>query len=424
MSVSEKIKAAEETAAAPQVQIPANAQLYHPGVSLGCDPEFFFEKDGKIIGAEKVFTDTIPKGMAKSGGTKIVLDGVQAEINPSPGHCREGLSSQIAAAFQNLRTHLGNNPELAGVKVSFKTNILLSQEELGSLSEKAQKLGCLPSLNRALPKGAIDLGGAVTRRRSAGGHLHLGMAGNPQLMKPGMRETLVDVLDIMLGNTCVLLDRDPKAALRRKYYGRAGEYRLPKHGLEYRTLSNFWLRHYVLMSFVTGVARNAVGVVATDAFREQNSRYMDSYSSTSDPYSKARYSSYDWSAVGELMRVIGGPKGLVKVRKAINTNNWDLAKENFDKIKPFIERFIASNQTGLTKGMLDNFELFITGIKQDGLEAFFPQDPFEYWCNHHYGSGWERFIMSPGKFAKYKGGVAEKVRTTAHKAAAVKQASV
>ena len=43
--------------------------------------------------------------------------------------------------------------------------------------------------------------------------------------------------------------------LRRKFYGAAGEYRLPKHGLEYRVLSSAVLSHPILTHLAFDMAR-------------------------------------------------------------------------------------------------------------------------------------------------------------------------
>jgi hypothetical protein len=51
---------------------------------------------------------------------------------------------------------------------------------------------------------------------------------------------------------------DPR---RRMLYGRAGEYRTPKYGFEYRVLSSAWTIHPGIAQFVYEVAREVVGGV-------------------------------------------------------------------------------------------------------------------------------------------------------------------
>lgn len=361
-SLAAQLKRALATPApeVPLPKVPNSTMLSPTSVTLGCDPEFFFEQAGEVVGSEKVIGKQLNAG--------IVMDGVQVELNPPAGTCRETLAGHIAGSFRALKAHLN---KLGTVKASFTTCINLSKKELDSLSDDAKKLGCAPSLNRADAKAAVTIDGATATRRSAGGHIHLGLThyGSETLQRSGVRERIVDILDILLGNTCVLLDRDPHAADRRKVYGKAGEYRLPTHGLEYRTLSNFWLRHYVLMSFVMGVARQAVNIVNTSV------------------------SNNSWDAEGTLRAMVGGEEGLRRVRLAINTNNWELAKQNFDRIKPFITTYLRGRHSGLSAEILPNFETLVTLVNQKGLEAFFPEDPLEHWARAPIGgTGWENFI--------------------------------
>lgn len=392
------LKTAKELAVlvAASSPVPKERKLLASGsIMLGCDPEFFFEEDGKVIGSEKVIGKALS---ANYGATKFVMDGVQIELNPAPGYCREGLAGSIAAAFRALRNHLASHP---GIKASFTTCINLSKKELDGLSDAAKVLGCAPSLNRANAKAAVTVNGATATKRSAGGHIHLGL-NSPIMTGPDSyssspkvnsevsiknRERLVDLLDILLGNTCVLLDRDPLAPERRKVYGRAGEYRLPKHGLEYRTLSNFWLRNYVLMSFVMGVARNACHVLSHTLNKEHYEREARNLPSSTKTLA--------WDPEAELLRLVGGAEGMKLIRRAINKNDYDLALLNFQRIEPFIVNHMSGG-TGLSCTQLVNFHRFHDVIHRKGLNAFFPKDPLAHWCEDSVGSGggWESFMSN------------------------------
>ena len=54
-------------------------------------------------------------------------------------------------------------------------------------------------------------------------------------------------MDLFLGCPSIILDKDNK---RRELYGKAGAYRNKPYGVEYRTLSNFWLTSSKLMQWV------------------------------------------------------------------------------------------------------------------------------------------------------------------------------
>lgn len=275
---------------------------YFP-VSFGCDPEFFFEEGGKIIGAEKVL-GKLPGGELKviDNGReygKVIIDGVQGEMNPTPNNCRESHAYYIGTIFTQLKNHLPK-----GVSVNFDQMVDVTEDEMVSLNPKSQQFGCTPSMNvyGAQPVQIQDASKYL--KRSAGGHVHLGYVYDSYrglgLLAP---EKIVPILDILVGNTCVLLDRSEGNKERRKNYGRAGEYRLPSYGIEYRTLSNFWLHNYTMMHFVFGLCRQAMNIVGNDMAEE-------------------------------FLKLVD-QKDIIK---AINENDFDLAMSNFKKIVPFLQK--------------------------------------------------------------------------------------
>jgi hypothetical protein len=104
--------------------------------------------------------------------------------------------------------------------------------------------------------------------RAAGGHLHIAFDECEQdpMGSPETRFKLVRALDLVLGVPSILME--PEGALRKQLYGKAGACRLkckrgalshngaldPYDGVEYRVLSNFWLKSDKLMSWAyTGV---------------------------------------------------------------------------------------------------------------------------------------------------------------------------
>jgi hypothetical protein len=114
------------------------------------------------------------------------------------------------------------------------------------------------------------------------------------------------VLDAFVGIPSVLLDRDPNAALRRTIYGKAGDYRLPPHGFEYRTLSNFWINSYFLFSFVFGMARHAILYAAHEYDNGTNCK--------------------------ELFDLVP----CERIREAINENDFEKARDIYNDIEKII----------------------------------------------------------------------------------------
>lgn len=323
--------------------------MLHPvRYMYGTDPEGFLFRGGKVIGSERVLPEA---GLTRDYGGKalVVRDGIQFELNPGVAPTIAGLGLLISESFRMLKERLRGYPE---VSISFNGVVEVEREELDGLGEKSRILGCMPSKNiYGLPP--IDVNPLTYRMRSAGGHLHFGLRNYvPQIFDyyTDERQRLVALLDIFVGNIGVLLDRDPGAIERRKNYGRVGEFRLPDHGIEYRTLSNFWLRNFSLMDLMFGMGHVAVST---------------------------------------LNQSLGGGAGLddelveaVNIKKfidAIQGNDWDLAMENFNTIRPFLAKHLPQTGYPLNHKTLDKFVVFAQGVKAKGLEAYFPQDPVEHW---------------------------------------------
>lgn len=300
-------------------------------VSWGTDPEAFFSKDDRIIGSEKL----IPKYGLRNAHGKIVRDGVQFEFNPRSERTVKELGANISGLFAKLQDRLKRNN---GIGLDFNGLVEVDRAELDSLEPRSRILGCMPSFNIYGAK-PIMVNPIEYRKRSSGGHLHIGLPKN--LM--ALRRKLVPLCDILVGNTCVLLDRDPGAAERRENYGRAGECRFPEHGLEYRTTSNFWLRDYTLMSFVFGMTNMAVSV------------YSDAVAGNKDA----------WEALTKVVK-------LETFVKAINTNDFALAMRNFKRIVPVLQKHLPKTGFPLSPDTVETFMGLAQNVREQGLEGYFP----------------------------------------------------
>ena len=361
----------KQVQASPLVQQPVTVQrlplarLYQFKPYMGCDPEFFFKVDNNIVGAELFIPkEGIKNNLTRLGGlhtalkgteTKFIIDGVQVELNPKPDTCRANLANEISVAFKTLKAEL--TKQGTKVQCDFSRSITIEKTDLDKLDANNQKFGCMPSLNshKDTECKLTKVDPLVYRQRSAGGHIHIGFDGQPNL-KTAITENpdeMVDMLDIICGNTMVLIDRDPGNKARRELYGRAGEYRLPKHGIEYRTLSNFWLTHYYLMSFAFGMARLAVNLCAEPILKK---RYIEEFKSKVD---------------------------MKEIQDAINNNDFDLAYSNFKKIEPLLMEVLPEygEDNGINTKNMPQFHYFVRTVNEHGLSYWLTEDPVEHWCN-------------------------------------------
>ena len=273
------------------------------GATLGSDPEFFFvDSAGDVVPSHKV----IPRS-----SSDVVPDGFQGELNPSSDTCRQRAASYIFQALSNAYDYA----HMKGLDVCLDVGKVVKDEVFANTPLSIRRFGCNPTVS-AYPEKIRKPTGVRTKFRSAGGHIHIGY--NKYMIKD--EDELAKVMDIVAGNTAVLIDRDEDNIQRRKIYGRAGEYRSKSYGIEYRTLSNFWLKHPVLWSFASAQVRNALAITAKGKAKELLD-YVD----------------------------------ITSVRKAINTNDKELALKNFE---------------GLVKFINDNRIMFGSGIDVTNIEKF------------------------------------------------------
>jgi Phage phiEco32-like COOH.NH2 ligase-type 2 len=316
-------------------------------LAYGTDPEAFLSRGGQIIGSEKV----IPAKGERGALPGVVRDGVQVEFNPSAvyGADAKALGVNFQTVLGNLVAHLEHNHR--DVSIDWSGLVEVSRAELESLCPENQILGCQPSENVYGVKPI--LAGEYYPKRSAGGHLHFGSL--PKTLWVGTSETdlranIIPLLDIFVGNTCVMLDRDPGQVERRMNYGRAGEFRRQPHGVEYRTLSSFWTRAYPLLDFVFGMANL---VVSISVMTSEGRRIEDGLSKIVD---------------------------IDNFILAIDSNDYTLARRNFETLIPFLEQELPETGFPLNPKTLSKFLVFTEGVRDKGLSNFFPETPEKAWA--------------------------------------------
>lgn len=315
-------------------------------MTIGSDPEAFLMQNGRIIGSERAIKYPLKTA---AGHEAVVKDGVQIELHPLPSGSPSLLVGSLSSCFKVLRSHLDSN--YPGIRVAFDEVVEVDQDEFNALSHDARILGCQPSKNfYGLKPENIDR--EKYRTRAAGGHLHLGLWGLPGIYNKTDNElvNLVPLLDIFVGNTGVLLDRDKGQVERRRMYGQAGQYRLPKHGLEYRVLSNFWLRHSSLVDLMYGMSKLAVSIMYHTLNGEVD-------------------------YIGQLRDLVD----IKQVVKAIQENDWDLAKKNFNAIRPFLVRNMPDAGYPITIPLIHKFDKMCDMARDKGIESVFAEAPFDHW---------------------------------------------
>lgn len=204
-------------------------------VLLGCDPEIFVSKDGKLVSAYGLI-DGDKKNPLKVRQGAVQVDGMALEFNIDP-------AKSEAEFISNIDTVMGILTQMVpGYKLEAIPVANFGLEYIRSQPEKAKELGCDPDYNAYIedvnprPNGEVPF-------RSAAGHIHFGFIDSCDAPTgdQGYIEycsSCVRELDFYLALPSLFYDNDQQ---RRELYGKAGAFRPKVYGFEYRTLSNQWL---------------------------------------------------------------------------------------------------------------------------------------------------------------------------------------
>lgn len=220
---------------------------------LGCDPEvFLMNNEGLVpvfglIGADKWNPKQIPD---LPQGFTLQEDNVALEFGiPPASSIEEFVDSVKKVQFSFLKDH----PQYSFAKLScalFNSNQLKHPQ--------ANVFGCEPDFNawtgKENPKPKLK----VKTMRAAGGHIHV------ETILPV--QAVVQAMDFYLGIPSLFMDKDTQ---RRQLYGKAGAHRPKPYGVEYRTLSNFWIFDEKYIRWVWRNAQRALNSVsAGETFQE------------------------------------------------------------------------------------------------------------------------------------------------------------
>lgn len=205
-------------------------------ITVGADPEVFVSMGEGFLPAPGLVPGNKKEPFPVKKGA-IQVDGLALEFNIDPVQEEEDFVVSLKEVMSELSKRL---PE--GASLAKNASATFTEEQLDALDPKHLIIGCDPDYNAytsGSPNPPLVL---YTGTRFAGGHIHVGWTSDASIRDPshiGSCITLVRLLDQYLGVPSVLLDPDDS---RRKAYGKAGSFRPRSYGVEYRTLSNFWLQ--------------------------------------------------------------------------------------------------------------------------------------------------------------------------------------
>lgn len=241
------------------------ANYYTGGVTTGADPEIFVvDKNGIIIPAFS-FLPPMKEGLRlEKEGYKyrytnhipiIYNDGFQAEFNVLPYSCHSSVVDDIQTQMKRVLVEARKAHK--GAKLCCASTIDIPEHFLAQASEEHVRLGCAPSCNAYGLLGKPIVNGRELPLRWAGWHIHMGVYGG---VEKGAAAHAAKSCDLFAGIASVALFGHLERKDRRPYYGMPGEYRLPKHGFEYRTISGMAGYHPVWVQLLMDITRWAFNI--------------------------------------------------------------------------------------------------------------------------------------------------------------------
>ena len=219
--------------------------------SIGTDPEFFLKSGDKYVAALNYITGTKESPTPLTRGHAVMFDNVAMEFTTKPASFEKQFIRHIAQALRSVRKLLPDD-----ITIVAEPSAMFEKDELDY--PQCQEFGCSPDFN-AYTNGERNTPPKNARKsalRSCGAHIHVG---HESLIPRVNKILMVQTMDMIHGLGFTVLDHSPESVRRRKLYGKAGCFRPTDYGIEYRTLSNFWVKAPDLVRLVyrfTGEALN------------------------------------------------------------------------------------------------------------------------------------------------------------------------
>ncbi len=221
-------------------------------ILIGADPEFFVKPKGMkdpvsahgLVPGDKKHPHKVHNGA-------VQVDGTALEFNVDPAKGPKTFLRNINSVMEQIMDMTPGYEVFDGCVAEF------GAAYIEGLPEEAKMLGCEPDYNAYTGK-ANPRPNAKTPFRTAAGHVHIGWTKDVDPHHPDHFEAcrlLTKQLDFHLALPSLIWDGDKK---RRDLYGQLGAFRPTHYGVEYRVLSNAWLKDSSLINTVYGNTVRAV----------------------------------------------------------------------------------------------------------------------------------------------------------------------
>jgi hypothetical protein len=212
-------------------------------LKVGCDPEFFLKRNGVNVSAHGLVPGTKAKPHKLKNGA-IQLDGTAVEFNIDPASSAEEFAGNIESVLKQVREMIPKEYEF-----DFSPAVIYDPKYFDeNIPYDCKELGCDPDFNAitGAPNPRPAPAGKLRTLRTGSGHIHIGWNDKKMVEDVTSKNHMWDcmqvvrLLDTYFSHVKTSWDKD---TVRANLYGAHGAFRPKPYGVEYRVLSNAWLKH-------------------------------------------------------------------------------------------------------------------------------------------------------------------------------------
>ena len=232
-------------------------------LTIGTDPEFFLKKGDQYVSAIPHIKGSKHEPEKLPGGGTIQRDNVAVEFATDPAKSRDDFVKKVRGC---LRDAIDMIPKDHSIEVSPSADFGADQLD----HPEAQEFGCDPDYNAWSVEMNEKPWCGDSGFRSCGAHIHVGGLADDGTVIEGLeflqdfqgKINMIKGMDLFHGVVSTVLDSSEAATKRRELYGKAGAHRPTNYGVEYRVLSNYWMKTPALVMLMDSMTRDVADLIA------------------------------------------------------------------------------------------------------------------------------------------------------------------
>ncbi len=218
---------------------------------IGSDIEVFLKdrNTNKIVTAEGIIKGTKHEPFRFDDENHYYatsLDNVMAEFCIPPATTNAEFYFAIEKALKYINNNIPKHLETIAIPAAF-----IDEEHL--MTANAMLFGCDPDFN-AWTEQINTPPGTGTQLRTCGAHIHIGYDEPNEFANL----SLIKAMDLFIGVPSVIIEPENE---RKTMYGKAGSFRHKEYGVEFRSISNYYLQSKELIEWIFNNTLSAIDFV-------------------------------------------------------------------------------------------------------------------------------------------------------------------